>query len=278
MPRRVYNNPNNVGHSPWASTAYPTQEILAWCSANQLAHRLDHGCCVQAVEHVYKPTRMSLGVFPKAEKIERWKQDPRPVIKTSNTCSHAGGYRLCAKTIEVDGATKKLIQDKIPPCNDTKTLARNKSVCINMGLGKCCNAITDTTDMTAGQIIDTTLECAQGAYPCELLKSVHSAKYDVDTSMAAQACLLASHIKRQKKLEAAATDRKTVELCRQTISEWDGDNAHAYQCCKGEVSNFILQHSKLPPEDFVTTKCDSVIKNWAQLDADGAEKWVASIL
>ena len=147
-----------------------------------------------------------------------------------------------------------------------------------MGLGQCCRKITSTTDMSAEQIVDTTLECTRDAYPCELIKAVDHLKHTVDLSTAAQACLLASHIKRQKKLEAAATDRKTVELCRQTISEWDGDNAPAYQCCKGKVSNFILQHSKLPPEDFVTTECDSVIKNSATLHADAAENWITSLL
>tara|TARA_B100000886_G_scaffold53857_1_gene33105 strand:- start:173 stop:1000 length:828 start_codon:yes stop_codon:yes gene_type:complete len=273
MPRRVYNRPTNVGRSP-TSTAYPTHEILAWCSANELGR----DCCIQAVEQVYKQTRLSLGFFPKTEAIKRWTQDPRPVIKTSHTCSDTGGYHKCAKTIEVDDATKKLIQDKIPPCNDTKTLERNKSACINMRLGHCCIAITETTDMTAGQIIDRTLQCAQDAYPCELVKSVHSAKYDVDTSMAAQACKTVELKKKMEAARKAAMDKQTTELCQSTISEWDGGNAHAYQCCKQAVSGFVRQHSKLPSEDFVTTKCDSLIKNWAELDVDVAENWVKSAL
>lgn len=253
---------------------YPTSQISAWCKANELGEE----CCIDAVKQVYKRTRLSFGFFPEKTNIDRWVQDPRPVIKTVHTCSDTGGYHECAKTIEVDDATKKLIQSKIPACNDAKKRAMNKSKCMKMKLGHCCNAITDTTDMTAGQIIETTKKCAEDAYPCQLFQAVRSNSPNWESSPSRTACLKAELHKREEAAHKEDVRRATAEFCQNTISEWDGGNANAYHCCIRNVSGFIQQHSKLPSEDFVNTKCDSVIKNRAELEADGAENWVKSAL
>ena len=164
---------------------YPRKAIATWCHANALGQP----CCSKAVEQIYKPPRPSLGVFPTADdeaRVDLWGLDRRPAIKVKETCSHRRRYK-CFSTIEVDGATRKLLQQKSAPCDHG---ARTKVACTHMGLGHCCNAITGTAKMTPDQIIATTLECAQDAYPCEVIKAVARTGSQVDVSRARKKCTL----------------------------------------------------------------------------------------
>jgi len=205
---------------------------------------------------VFKPTRLlANGFLPTDAQKRQWEHDARPVIATANTCTDTGGYHKCAKTIEVDDAAMTLVQQKIAQCKDIQVHSDNKGRCTGMQLGHCCNAIDSSERMSPGEIIDTTLECAQNAYPCQLLEALHGTKHTVDLEQAQRKCAAAGVAAMNKKQFEIEMKAGAELMCQDGITDWDDTNQKAYHCCVVTAKEHADVHGHLPEIKDMVSSC-----------------------